>query len=102
MNKSKIIRFGEKYFLKHPFKPTIALMHLTAKSQNQKNGEIKMQLLETFVKQKHGTAYAAAKSTGVDAKQITRWIQYGCMIDKKGVIWKPQGQLYKNLGGTSE
>jgi len=93
MNKSKIIRFGGKCILKHPFKPTVAVMHSTAKSQNQKNGEIKMQLLETFVKQKYGTAYATAKALGSNPKQITRWIEYGCLIDNNLVVWKPQARL---------
>ena len=61
-----------------------------------------MKTLKAVIDSHYKTAYAAAKSTGVDAKQITRWIQYGCLIDKDGVIWKPLGQLYKNLGGTSE
>tara|TARA_R110002012_G_C11390944_1_gene584514 strand:- start:254 stop:457 length:204 start_codon:yes stop_codon:yes gene_type:complete len=53
-----------------------------------------MQLLETFVKQKYGTAYAAAKALGTNPKQITRWIQYGCLIDDNLVVWKPQAKLF--------
>ena len=52
-----------------------------------------MKLLETFVKQKYGTAYAAAKALGSNPKQVTRWIQYGCLIDDQGVVWKPQAKL---------
>tara|TARA_R110000851_G_C12923646_1_gene550601 strand:- start:209 stop:391 length:183 start_codon:yes stop_codon:yes gene_type:complete len=55
-----------------------------------------MQKLEDVIKDQYGNPYQAEKQTGTHAHQIRRWIEFGCLVDSKGVIWKPQGNLYKN------
>ena len=55
-----------------------------------------MQKLEGVIAEQYGNSNQASKETGTDPLQIRRWINYGCLVDSKGVIWKPQGNLYKN------
>ena len=55
-----------------------------------------MQKLEDVIKDQYGDNNEAGRQTGTSYIQIGRWISYGAMVDSKGVIWKPQGNLYKN------
>ena len=55
-----------------------------------------MQKLEDVIREQYGTILAADKATGTSYVQIGRWVKYGCLVDSKGVIFKPQGNLYKS------
>ena len=55
-----------------------------------------MQKLEDVIKEQYGDNNEAGRQTGTSYIQIGRWISYGCKVDIKGTIWKPQGNLYKN------
>ena len=55
-----------------------------------------MQKLEDVIKDQYGDNNEAGRQTGTSYIQIGRWISYGARIDRDGVIWKPQGNLYKN------
>jgi len=55
-----------------------------------------MQKLEDVIKEQYGDVNEAGRQTGTSYVQIGRWIKYGCLVDSKGQIWKPQGNLYKN------
>ena len=61
-----------------------------------KVGWVIMQKLEDVIKGQYGDNNEAGRQTGTSYIQIGRWINYGCLVDSKGVIWKPQGNLYKN------
>tara|TARA_R110000851_G_scaffold196704_2_gene347718 strand:- start:660 stop:842 length:183 start_codon:yes stop_codon:yes gene_type:complete len=55
-----------------------------------------MQKLEDVIKEQYGDVNSASRQAGTSITQLGRWISYGCLVDSKGVIWKPQGNLYKN------
>ena len=55
-----------------------------------------MQKLEDVIREQYGTILAADKATGTSYVQIGRWVTYGCLVDSKGQIFKPQDNLYKN------
>jgi len=57
-----------------------------------------MQKLEDVIKEQYGTAWKADMATGTSYIQIKRWCDYGCLVDSKGKIYKPQGNLYKSRG----
>ena len=67
-------------------------MQLTADNQQEEE----MQKLEDVIREQYGSNLDADKQTGTSYIQIGRWIKYGARIDSEGVIWKPQGNLYKN------
>jgi len=54
-----------------------------------------MQKLEDVIKEQYGSYREADKATGTSYIQIKRWCDYGCLVDSKGKIYKPQGNLYK-------
>ena len=59
-----------------------------------------MQKLEDVIKEQYGNSNQASNETGTDSVQIRRWVSYGCLVDSKGQIFKPQGNLYKNRDGV--
>lgn len=55
-----------------------------------------MQKLEDVIKEQYGNSNNAGVQTGTSPVQIRRWLSYGCWVDSKGQILKPQGNLYKD------
>ena len=39
------------------------------------------------------SVYAAAKAFSINAQQLHRYIQYNCLVDDEGTIYKPQGAI---------
>ena len=39
------------------------------------------------------SVYAAAKAFNINAQQLHRYIEYNCLVDDEGTIYKPQGAI---------
>jgi|GEM_PF-4902575 len=53
-----------------------------------------MQLVKDVIKEQYGgSTRLCTRLTGQHTAQLYRWMEYGCMVDSKGVVWKPQGKL---------
>ena len=55
-----------------------------------------MQKLEDVIKEQYGDVNQCSKATVTNPTQLRRWLSYDCLVDSKGIIYKPQGNLYAN------